>query len=70
MTASPSKSTKRTLNSAVGSAQAVIWSDSAAHNTERIGERIVSKGMKATLSNPLGTLLRSIAMFLAGIVLG
>jgi nitrate/nitrite transporter NarK len=30
----------------------------------------VSKGMKASLSNPLGTLLRSIVMFLAGIVLG
>ena len=30
----------------------------------------MSKGMKATLSNPLGTFLRSIVMFLAGIILG
>lgn len=70
MTASPSKTTKHTLNSAVASAEAVIWSDSAAHNTERIGESIVSKGMSATLSNPLGTFLRSMVMFLAGIILG
>jgi hypothetical protein len=60
----PSKTTKRTLNSAV------IWSDSAAQNTERIGEKIVNEGMKVSLSNPLGTFLGSSVMFLAGIVLG
>ena len=30
----------------------------------------MSKGIKATLGNPLGTFLRSIVMFLAGIILG
>jgi len=60
----PSKTTKRTLNSAV------IWSDSAAQNTERIGEKIVNEGMKVSLSNPLGRFLGSSVMFLVGMVLG
>jgi hypothetical protein len=58
-----------TQSSTANPVESVIRSDSAAHNIQVIGEEIVNEGIKISLSNPLGTFLRSFVTFLAGVVL-